>query len=142
MTQNIIKNHEDLLINTFISDRQRQRINTLLKNKKGRQKIRGLLPHSIEFKPQYVYKIPANKQTVEDILSLLVSKNAPESCYLISEHTSFDGKIMKLEDAINIIVDSGIATLISCIPGKLAYYEGESLKNRLILSHIKASPLS
>jgi len=66
---------------------------------------------------------------------LLLSKNAPDVCYLISESTSLDGKVMPLEEAINKIVGSGIATIVSCIPGELAYYEGENLKNRLILFH-------
>lgn len=142
MKQNIIQQHENLLVNTFISNKQKQRISSLLKSKKGRQKIRALLPHSIEFEAKFICKIPDNKQTAENIFSLLISKNAPDICYLISEHTSFDGKMMQLEEALKKIVGSGIATIISCIPGELAYYEGEDLKNRLILSHIKISSLS
>ncbi|MFA5982399.1 MAG: hypothetical protein WC782_00105 [Methylococcaceae bacterium] len=141
MTQSI-QNHENLFVNAFISNKQKQRISYLLKSKKGRQKIKALLPHSLEFDSKSIHKIPDNKQTAENIYALLVSKNAPDICYLISEHTSFDGKIMQLEEALNKIVGSGVATIISCIPGELAYYEGEDLKNRLILTHIKASSLS
>jgi hypothetical protein len=141
MTQSI-QNHENLLVNTFISNKQKQRLSSLLKSKKGRQKIKALLPHSLEFDSKFIYKIPDNKQTAENIYDLLVSKNAPDTCYLISEHTSFDGKMMQLKEALNKIVGSGVATIISCIPGELAYYEGEDLNNRLILTHIKASSLS
>ena len=95
-----IKNHENLLLHTFISNKQKQRISSLLKTKKGRQKIKELLPHSLEFNSEFIYKIPDNKQTAEYIFDLLAKKNAPEICYLISENNSFDGKIMKLEEAL------------------------------------------
>jgi|APLak6261703504_1056268.scaffolds.fasta_scaffold00407_8 hypothetical protein len=135
MMQNIIQYHENSLVTTFICNKQKQRISSLLKSKKGRQKIRSLLSHSIEFEPKFICKLPDDKQTAEDVFNLLLSKNAPDVCYLISESTSLDGKVMPLEEAINKIVGSGIATIVSCIPGELAYYEGENLKNRLILFH-------
>lgn len=133
MINDELKIHEELFFDTFINKDKKKRLKNLLKSKKGRKKIRESLPHSLIFNPAFIKNIPANQQTKKNITKLLITKNAPPTCYLISEHTSLDRKTMNLEDAINTIVGSGISTIISCIPGKLAYYEGEDLNDRFIL---------
>ena len=45
---------------------------------------------------------------------------------------------MDLRDALGATVTFGMGTLISCIPGELAYYEGESLHARYILQRLAA----
>jgi len=136
MSNEIIKQHENSFINAFLVAEQQQRFCALLKSKKGRKKIRDSLSHSIKFKPQTIRQIPTDKQAADDILKLLIKNQSPTTCYLISEHTSFDEKEMDLNKALRVIVGSGIATIISCIPGKLAYYEGEGFSNRFILKSV------
>ena len=46
----------------------------------------------------------------------------------------FDGTIRSLADVIRQVFAFVEGTLICCVPGKLAYYEGEAPKNRFILS--------
>jgi hypothetical protein len=133
MQSNAATQNEELFIETFVDKGQKKRIKTLLKSKKGRKKFRDTLAHSIRFNPKFIKEIPKNKQTIENIIKLLSEKNTSGECSLISEHTSFDGKEMALEEAINNVVGSGIATIILCIPSKLAYYEGEGFNNRFIL---------
>jgi len=133
-------NHELLVVNTFIDKNQRNRFNTLLSSKKGRAKARGLMSHSIRFVPHLIHEIPTNKQTSEEIIKILLQHKASTSCYLISEHTRLDKTVMGLAEAINEVVGSGIATIVSCIPGKLAYFEGEGFNNRFILISDKTHP--
>ncbi len=80
--------------------------------------------------------IPDNIQTGEEILKIFNRHRIDNLCYLISEHASFDGHMMTVNDAVNNIVGNGISTIISCIPGKLAYYEGEGFNNRFFLESI------
>jgi hypothetical protein len=42
-----------------------------------------------------------------------------------------DGQEMKLKDALDALIGVGSGTIISCIPGKLAFFESED--SRLIL---------
>ena len=56
----------------------------------------------------------------------LVSLGSPEKCYAISEMDNIDGGIVNLLDALILIIGSDFGTVISCIPGKLAFYEGEN----------------
>ena len=126
--------HEQLVIDCFVDKSQRDRLKQLTKTKKGRIKLRHYLAHSIKFNKRYILQIPKNMETPDDVFQLLVKKGSPNNCcYLISENTNFDGKTIKLKDALQDIIGSNIATIISCVPGKLAYYEGEELNERFIL---------
>jgi hypothetical protein len=75
---------------------------------------------------------PHNK-TPARIESLLRDRGAPDTCHVISEAGSLDGKDMKLSEAIQAVIGLGYGTLLSCIPGQLGYYEGEDPGVRYIL---------
>lgn len=55
---------------------------------------------------------------------------APKTCHVIGgEH---DGEDMELLAALKAIVGYGRGTVLSCIPGKLGYFEGE-IQERFLL---------
>ncbi len=55
---------------------------------------------------------------------------APESCHFIGgEH---DGEDVELLSALKEVVGYGTGTVLSCVPGKLAYFEGE-IRERFLL---------
>lgn len=74
---------------------------------------------------RYAIEIRSPHHLAPGILSLLKAKGAPGTCYAISEDSELDGKEAPLKDALNFIVGRGIGTFLSCIPGKLAYFEDE-----------------
>ncbi|HET8853246.1 MAG TPA: hypothetical protein VFN02_12030, partial [Ktedonobacteraceae bacterium] len=56
----------------------------------------------------------------------LLERGAPEQCYVVSTIGEIDGRQMLLDEALAWMdrsLDSG--TFISCLPGKLAYFESE-----------------
>jgi hypothetical protein len=55
---------------------------------------------------------------------------APESCHVIGGKR--DGQDVELLDALRETVGYGVGTVLSCVPGKLAYFEGE-LRERFLL---------
>ncbi|MBD1371041.1 hypothetical protein IC620_01535 [Hazenella sp. IB182357] len=58
---------------------------------------------------------------------MLKKYGAGDQCYVISFNDEIDGRYLKLEEAIEKAVGSGFPSLISCIPDKLAYVEGEQI---------------
>lgn len=58
-------------------------------------------------------------------MDLLKAKGAASTCYVMSENTKLDGREMELEAALKKTVGYQMGTLISCVPGKLAYFEDE-----------------
>jgi hypothetical protein len=53
-------------------------------------------------------------------------------CWVISEDAEIDGRESDLESALENVSGTGMGTILSCIPGKLAYFEGED--ERLLLA--------
>jgi len=51
----------------------------------------------------------------------------------MSSNPSLDGRSCSLVEAVRDVVNSSTGTVISCIPGRLAYFEGEEPNDRLIL---------
>jgi hypothetical protein len=46
-------------------------------------------------------------------------------CYVLSERREIDGRTMPLAAALAAVVGRGMGTVLSCIPGRLAYHESE-----------------
>ena len=55
---------------------------------------------------------------------------APETCHVIGG--KHDGEDVELLTALKQIVGYGTGTVLSCVPGKLAYFEGE-IRERFLL---------
>jgi hypothetical protein len=51
----------------------------------------------------------------------------------LSEISSIDGAVMGLEEALFQIVGAGLASVVSCVPGVLGFYEGEVVGDRWLL---------
>jgi hypothetical protein len=117
--------HERQLIRAFILPERQDRYMELLARPKRRRDITDALAHFKHLDMRYAVQIPGPQRRAEGILDLLKSKGAPETCYALSEDSELDGNQISLTDALASIVGRGIGTFLSCIPGKLAYFEDE-----------------
>lgn len=64
---------------------------------------------------------------------MLRTLGAPEKCVIISENHDLDKKEAALAEALDECVGAGFGFFLSCIPGKVAYFEAEDLGERYIL---------
>ena len=126
-------NHEAEFIRRFVVSQRRRRYLSLLESHKGRKKLLEALNHFDELDPQYARLVPADSQTVNHNEMLLKRKGALDSCHVTSSNADIDDREMSLSEALRETVGSGSGTIISCIPGKLAYFEGEEQNQRYIL---------
>lgn len=120
---------EDALVDAFIVPAKRERYKTFLASQKRRRSIVQRLDHCGDIDLRYATEIRSNV----DVVALLRSRGAPESCHVISACSALDGKEMALKDAIGEIEVRMSGTLVGCIPGRLAYYYDESGMRRLLL---------
>jgi hypothetical protein len=118
-------NHEEALIRAFILPTRRERYVECLAKPKKRARFRAELAHFKALNPQFIVDIPASQRRCSSILKLLTTKGAGAKCWVISENAEMDGQELDLEMALKETVGYGMGTLISCIPGKLAYFEDE-----------------
>jgi hypothetical protein len=102
-----------------------------LTSRHGRAKVRSRLAHFADLDSRFARRLKEN--SVDAILDLLYKNGAPKRCYILSESDAIDAKEMELEAALDQIVGRGMGNLVSCVAGKLAYYEGEEPGERYLL---------
>ena len=130
------ENQEEAFIKAFIVPAKQDRYLQMLSNPKRRHAFLNRLNHSLEldYAAEFVVKVMPRDQTAPRIEELLRKKGAPDFCHIISSSKKWDGHDYGLREALEIVVGSGIGTVICCIPGRLAYYEGEELRDRFIFA--------
>jgi len=127
-------NDEATLISTFVNPLKRKHLIEILANPKRRHRATGTLAHFDDLDPSAVVPIESAANTPAAIEDLLRSRGAGETCHVISENRAIDGKTLSLKVALEKVVGQGMGTLLSCVPGELAYYEGEGPSGRCILA--------
>ena len=128
-----LNTHEYEFARNFILPEKRTRYLSLLESKSGRKKIVNGFNHCCDLDPRFTSRIPGNQSSAESIEAMLRQKGAPDSCYVMSDNPDIDGREMPLTEALSKTVGMDAGTLVSCIPGKLAYFEMEGFDGRYIL---------
>jgi hypothetical protein len=117
--------NEHSLIAAFVKRSKRDRYREILSNPRLRHKFTNQLAHFTDFDPKYRLSIPSNKLFVNKIAFELQKRRSPKIVFAISEDPALDQKELPLVEALELIVGRGMGTVLSCIPGRLAYVETE-----------------
>lgn len=125
--------HEESVVKAFIVRRKRDRMLFQLANPKRRRTGLDALYDFRDLDDRFVVPVPPHQQSPESIAKALRSYGAPDSCWVISTDDSLDGREMLLDEALAAVVGHREGNLISCVPGKLAFFEGEGPEDRCIL---------
>ena len=123
---------EEALIRAFVIKAKRDRLVELLSNPKRRRKATATLAHFHDLDPRFVVNLQSQEHNPESVARALRQRGAGDTCHVISDNSELDGKRMSLEHALEQVIGYGLGTLLSCVPGALAYFEGE--ERRCILS--------
>jgi len=105
----------------------------LLASRNRRGKALKELAHLHCLDRRHTVRVPPHAQTCSGVQSELMERGAPDFCWVISENLSIDGRKMGLLEALAAVIGQGAGTLLACVPGRLAYYEGEEPGERYIL---------
>jgi hypothetical protein len=117
--------NEHSLIAAFVKRSKRERYREILSNPRLRHKFTNELAHFTDFDPKYRVSIPSNRLFVANITIELQKRRSPNIVFAISEDPALDQKELPLVQALNQIVGRGMGTVLSCIPGHLAFVETE-----------------
>lgn len=121
--------HELATIRAFIAPSSQARWLEKLAAVKHRRSFLDRLNHCPDIDRRYATDLPSGA----DVVTMLLSRGAPSSCYVISDIATIDGCELLLAEAVDHAELGGFGTLVSCIPGRLAYYHDESGSRRMIL---------
>jgi hypothetical protein len=128
-----MSDREMRLIQAFVLPAKRERYAGFLGSPKRRAKFLRELHHFRDFAPRYLVDVKGGTDSSAGLLAELRRRGAPDECHVISASSRLDNTTMPLTTAIPEIFGLVEGTLICCIPGTLAYYEGEAPKGRFIL---------
>lgn len=120
------------VVSAFVVHSKRQRYLKLLESKRGIEKVRRQLAHFRDFDARFMFTVEPSNQTVAGIERLLLDLGA-RHCTVFSESATLDASDIPLRAALEKVIGSGLASILSCKPGILAYYEGEEPGERFIL---------
>ncbi len=128
--------HEEATIRSFVVRDKQERFLSFIANPKSRRKFTGELANFSWFDQRFTIEVPwkvdpslslwgRHLQGIENISRLLRSKSAGKTCWVISGNPRIDRSEMDLDAALESVVTSDWGTILSFVPGKLAYFEGE-----------------
>jgi hypothetical protein len=117
--------NEHSLIAAFVKRSKRDRYRDMISSPRLRHKFTDQLAHFADFDPRYRLPIPSNKLFVDNIAFELQKRHSPSIVFAISEDPTLDQKELPLVEALKRIVGRGMGTVLSCIPGHLAFVETE-----------------
>lgn len=121
--------HEEATIRAFVIPARRARWLEFLGSAKRRPSILDRLNHCRDIDERHATPIASN----DYVVGVLRSHGAPATCYVISDDRAIDGLVLPLEQAIDQAEMGMFGTLVSCIPGRLAYYYDECGARRWLL---------
>ncbi|AOT00466.1 hypothetical protein ESP131_09435 [Exiguobacterium sp. U13-1] len=121
------KEQERVLVQSFFVKRVQERVLHELFTPKKRDMALQRLDHRYlsMLKNDYLIEIKPPNSWPDDTYDLLKQYGAPDTCYCLSENEMISGKTLPLREALEHAIGFGFASIISCIPGELAYFEAE-----------------
>ena len=119
----------------FVAEPTKRRLETLLElGEKRRRDVRELLHHSVRLDPRFAQHLTGGEPFSGPVEAMLRKKGAPSTCYVLAANSDLDGREMPLGEALDAIIGMGGGAFVSCIPGRLGFYEYEDMKSSYLLS--------
>ena len=128
-------NHEEALVKAFIPSHRQERFLEIIAKPKKRARLLSQFYHFDDLHPRWMVAIPPNQHHPSELVKILKAKGAGSKCYVMSTISELDGQEVDLETALEKIVGSQEGALISCVPGRLGYFEDED--GRFILERLR-----
>jgi len=127
-----VTDHETAFIRSFVLAEKQARWLDQIGRPKRRSSFLHVLADDRDFDSSGRIDIAPSEQHAHCIVDLLRQRGAGATCYVISEMPALDGRELPLAEALGATVGMGLGSILSCIPGVLAYYEGEGPSHRYI----------
>jgi hypothetical protein len=123
--------HEKAFVEAFIAPARRERFMVALANPRKREVFNRELHHpkTSFLIGKYVEQIVPSQHFARFLAPRLRGRGAPDDCWVFGNY--IDGKEMKLEEALGELIGMRSGTIVSCLPGELAFFENED--ERVIL---------
>ena len=116
--------HESLFIDSFVLPARHSRWKTFLGHPRRRTDFLHTLADRTDLDERCFIEVKG-PPAIEALINYLKKLGAQNDCYVMSESRQLDMRTMELSEALGIVYGCGLGSVISCLAGELAYYEGE-----------------
>ncbi len=117
---------EECIVKSYFIKNRQDRILHELNSEKRNRAIWRLSHNYLDYlKQNCLIEISRPNSDYLEIARILKNHGAGDLCYVLSINTEIDGKHLNLLEALEKAVGFGLPSIVSCIPGKLAYFEAE-----------------
>ncbi len=118
----------------FLANPSRRRMEALLGlGTKRRAIVRSLLHNAVLLDQRHAQKLTGSEAFTAPVEALLLKKSAPATCYVLGAGGDLDGREMPLRVALDGIIGASNGAFVSCIPGRLGFYEYATMQSSYIL---------
>ena len=118
--------HEQAFVKAFIAPANRARFIHFLPDPKRRQEVLRRLDHALPYLRDLAEVLSSEQDYPAELEKLLKAKGAGPTCHLMASGMKEDGRTLPLKEALMRVCMQEFGAVISCIPGRLAYYRPES----------------
>lgn len=128
--------HEESFAKAFIRSEKRARWAQFISNPRRRKEVLTRLDHDLPYIPELAHEVPSKQDFPGELERLLRSKGAGPTCHVIVDGLKIDGRELPLEEAIKAIFLHDSGAILSCLPGRLAYYKPASPRHGILLERL------
>jgi len=125
--------HEAAFVKAFLPSEKRARWSQYLADRKRRGEILNRLNHHLPYIQELGSVVPGDQDFPGELERLLRSKGAGSVCHVMVDGLKMDGRELPLGEALRAICMHPLGAVLSCLPGRLAYYKPESPGSGIIL---------
>ena len=126
--------HESLFVKAFIQREKWARYLKLLPDRGRRKEVLVHLNRKWDYRPEFATEVPNDQDYPEALERLLIHRGAPPTCHVMVSGLPQDGRDLPLRAALDLACLHKYGSLLSCIPGRLAYYRPEAPGPGVILA--------
>jgi len=124
---------EEAFVKAFLTSEKRARFLQFLANPRRRKEILDKLNHDLPFMREFASTVPGHQDFPEELEKLLQAKGAEPTCHVIADGLKADGRELPLREALNLVCLHPFGAILSCVPGRLAYYKPEAPEAGILL---------
>jgi hypothetical protein len=126
--------HEQGFVRAFIQRNRQDRCLFLLEHPTRRRDFTKELAHFKWLEERYSQPVSSSRaNSAHGMISLLHQKGASATVWIISEDPKIDATELPLGEAMEEAWGSSMGTILSCVPGRLAFFHGEEMKSERLL---------
>ncbi|MBK9796338.1 MAG: hypothetical protein IPP58_07545 [Holophagaceae bacterium] len=130
-------NHEEAFAKSFLPSEKRARFIQSLAQPRKRKELLSQLNRHLPYLPAYATELPGEQDFPDALEKLLLGRGAGPTCHVLGEGLKADGRELPLREALLQVCLQRSGAILSCLPGRLAYYRPEAPAPGILLERIQ-----